>query len=242
MDIILRKPFSVSETETGVKNIDIIHPNHDSVNRRDRLFITCDGKTQKSRIAGRLLCEAINLYFHSFLDEEKDIPSVFFRKAIHMGEIAISEYQTKHPEIRGMYTTLSLFYLALDCIYICQVGKSHIYQIRNNKIIHKFIDSSDQIIKGVDSSIKVNLITLNDIKANDQFFICHDNLTSVEDEVIICNILSEYGHAEEKLSQIKKYYLNKYQSPFTGHLIPIREIREAQTFKQRVNALVYSFI
>ncbi|MCC8145033.1 MAG: hypothetical protein LIO93_01050 [Bacteroidales bacterium] len=242
MDIILRRPFSISETEKGIRDTEIIHPNHNSVSKRDRLYITCDGKNQKSQVAGRLLCEAVNLYFNIFLEDKKDITNEFFTKAIHMGEIAISQYQKTHPEYQGMYTTLSLFFLASDHICICQVGKSHIYQIRNNQIIHKYIDSSEQIIRGVHHPVKITLITLSDIKTNDQFFICHDDLTTMEDEVIICNILSEFANADEKLSQIKKYYLNKYKSPFTGHLIPIRQVRENQTFKQRVNALVYSFI
>lgn len=242
MDIILHKPFSLSEAETGLKNTDVIHPNHYSVSKRDRLYITCDGKKENSRIAGRLLCESINLYFNSFLENRKNISSDFFDKAIHLGEIAISEYKRTHEEAQNISTSFALFFMASDGIHICQVGKSHIYQIRDNQIIHKYIDSSDQLIKGVEYPVKVNKIILNDIKSNDQFFICHDNLTSSKDEAHICKILSQFSLVDEKLFQIKEYYLNKYNSHFTAHLIPIREVRETQTFRQRVNALVYSFI
>ncbi|MDL2224116.1 hypothetical protein LJB92_02255 [Bacteroidales bacterium OttesenSCG-928-M06] len=242
MGITLHKPFSISETEVGIRNTDVLYPNHNTVSKRDRLFITCDGRNEKSQTAGKLLCEAIYLYFNSFLEDKENISYDFFVKAIHMGEIAISNYATSLPQEKGIYTTLSLFFLASDHIYICQVGKSHIYQIRNNKIIHKYIDSSEQCIKGIDHPTKINLITLNDIKSHDQFFICHDDCISIEDEKIICGILSEYVETDEKLSQIKRYYFNKHHSLFTAHLIPIKKIFKKQTFKQRVNALVYSFI
>lgn len=133
-------------------------------------------------------------------------------------------------------------YLASDSIHICQIGKSYIYQIRDNKIIHRYIDSSDQILQGNKKLSKINLITIKDIQSGDQFFISQNNACTFQDEEIVCNILSTIANAEEKLSNIKKYYLNKYQSTFSGHLIPIREVRENPTLKQRVNALVYSFI
>ncbi|MDH8701471.1 hypothetical protein M2138_000813 [Dysgonomonadaceae bacterium PH5-43] len=239
MSILIHKPFSISETETGIKNSDIIYPNSDSVNKRDRLFITCGNNN--SDIAGKLLCESINLYFNSFLDKEDEVSPDFLAKAIRMGEIAISDYKKNNPNKRGINTTFSLFFLASDCIYICQIGNSHIYQIRDNLITHKYIDLSDQVIRGADYPVKINLISLTDIKANDQFFICQGNLTTSDEDSII-NILSEFASSDEKLLQIKNYYLNKYKSHFSGHLIPIKEVKEEQSFKQRVNALVYSFI
>ena len=242
MNIILRQPFSVSENKTGVKNADIIHPNHNSVNKKNRLFITCGGNSNQSLLAAQVVCEAIKIYFDSFLDNEKDISIDFIEKAIRMGEIALSEFKLTNPEFLNSSTTLSLCYIAMDCIYLCQLGESLVYQIRNNKIIAKFIDNSDKKIQSADKPIKINLITLKDIQADDQFFICNGHLSDVDDKNMICNILSDYSNTEEKLSQIKKYYLSKDKKHFSGHLIPIYKVFETQSFKQRINSLVYSFI
>jgi len=241
MNITLREPFSVSETETGMKNIDIIHPTHDSFDRKNRLYITCSGNSNKSFIAGNIVCEAIKTYFQSFLDSENDITVDFIEKAIRMAEISLSELKKENPETQ-LTTTLSLFYIATDCIYLCLLGESHVYQIRDNKIISEFIDHSDKKIRGVNEPIDINLILLKDIQANDQFFICNGNLSDISDESTICNVLSEHSTAEEKLSQIKKYYLNKYKKHFSGHLIPIYSVNKTMNFKEKVNSLIYSFI
>ena len=241
MNIVLRMPFSVSENETGTKNTEIIHPNHNSVNKKERLFISCCGHSPNSSIAGRIICESINLYFRSFADENT-ISLPFIEKALRMGEIGISDYIKKHPEAKGISTTMSLFYLSSNSIHISQIGRSHIYQIRENRIINKYINISDQKIQGIEKPEKINLYTLKDIKAQDQFFICHDNLSDWEDEIFICETLSQLSDAEEKLSEIKRHYLNKYKIPFTGHLIPIREIKETNSLKRRLNFSFFPYI
>jgi serine/threonine protein phosphatase PrpC len=243
MDIVLHKSFSVSETETGIKNIDIIYPAHDSMENENRLFITCGGNSNKSLIAGQIACEAIKTYFYSFLESNKDISVDFIEKAIRMGEISLSEYQKNNPVSEGLYTVLSLFYLAADCIYLCQIGESRIYQIRESRIIHKSIDSSStRKIQGIHKPAEINVVILKDIQPNDQFFISNCNLLNSQDEKIIYDILMTYTSPEEKLSQIKTYYLNKYKKTFSAHLIPIRDVRKTKTFKQRMNSLLYSFV
>jgi serine/threonine protein phosphatase PrpC len=243
MDIILHKSFSVSETETGIKNVDIIYPTHNSIEEENRLFITCGGNSTESLVAGQIACDAIKTYFYSFLDSEKDISIDFIEKAIRMGEIALSEFQKNNPEMRGIHSVLSLFYLASDCIYLCQIGESRIYQIRENQIIYKSIDASpDRKIRGTHQPVEINVAILKDIQTNDQFFISNCNPLNSQDDKIICDILMEYATSEEKLSQIKTYYLNKYKKHFSAHLIPVRKIREIKTFRQRMNSLLYSFI
>ncbi|MDR0680758.1 MAG: hypothetical protein LBG15_02735 [Dysgonamonadaceae bacterium] len=243
MDIVLHKSFSVSETETGIKNTDIIYPTHHSVEKENRLFITCDGNSNKSLTAGRIVCEAVKTYFYSFLDSDRDISVDFIEKAIRMGEISLSEYQENNPATNGLYTVLSLFYLAADCIYLCQIGENRIYQIRENQIIYKSINSfSTRKIQGTHKPVEINVIVLKDIQPNDQFFISNCNLLNSQDEEIICDILMMYAASEEKLSQIKMYYLNKYKKPFSAHLIPIRDISKTKTFKQRMHSLLYSFV
>jgi hypothetical protein len=243
MDIAMHKSFSVSETETGIKNIDVIYPTHNSLEKENRLFITCGGNSSQSLIAGQIACEAIRTYFYSFLDRKEDISVDFIEKAIRLGEISLSEYQKNNPATSGLYSILSLFYMASDCVYLCQIGESRIYQIRENQIIYKSIDASpDRKIQGIHKPVEINVVTLKDIRPNDHFFISNCNLLNLQDEKNICDILMIPATAEEKLSQIKTYYLNKYKKHFSAHLIPIGNIRETKTFKQRMNALLYTFV
>jgi serine/threonine protein phosphatase PrpC len=243
MKIATRNSFSVSETEVGRKNIDIIYPAYDSIDKKNRLFITCGGNSEESLLAGQVVCDTVKTYFYSFLDN--NITVEFIEKAIRMGEIALSELKKGNSDWKEMTTPLTLFYLDFDCVYLCQVSESHIYQIRNNKIIYKSIDiSTNKKIQGGDNPVEINVVILKDIQDNDQFFICNGGITCSEDEEFICRVLSEpQANSDEKLSQIKNFCLKKkYQNLFSAHLIPIQGIKETQSFKQRVNALVYSFI
>jgi serine/threonine protein phosphatase PrpC len=243
MNIVLHKSFSVSETETGIKNTDIIYPAHSFMEKGNRLFITCGGNSNESLIAGQIACDAIKTYFYSFLDSNKDISVDFIKKAIRMSEISLSEYQKNNPALNGLYSILSLFYIAPDCIYLCQIGESRIYQIRENQIIYKSVDSSpNRKIQGIHKPVEINVIILKDIQPNDQFFISSYNSLNLQDEKTICDILMEYATSEEKLSQIKTYYLNKYKNPFSAHLIPIRNVQKTKTFKQKINSFLYFFI
>lgn len=233
----------MSETETGMKNTEIIHPSHDSLEKGNRLFITCGGNTGSSLVAGQITCETIKTYFHSFLDGQEDISVDFIEKAIRMGEIALSEYRKSHPERQELSTALSLFYLASDCVYLCQIGESRIYQIRENRIVYETIDASPgRKIRGAHQPVEINVVILKDVRPDDQFLISNCNPFNAQDEKNICEILKVHATAEEKLSQIKTYYLNKYKRRFSGHLVPLRGVYDAQAIKRKINKLVYSFI
>jgi hypothetical protein len=241
MNITLHQTFSISETETGIKNTEIIYPNNQSVLTNNRLFITCGGNSNKSSVAGQVVCDAIQTYFHSFVDDETKMNADFIEKSIRFGEITLDEFQKNNPEMRGISTILCLVYFASGCVYFSQIGESHIYQIRNNRIIYKSIDSSaHRKIQGGVKSVDVNIVKLKDIQEQDQFFIYSGDY-NLEDESHICRILSEYASAEDKLSKIKSFYLDKSKSSFSAHLIPIRGVENPNKFKKKLSSLLYSF-
>jgi hypothetical protein len=239
MNIVLNKSFSISESETGIKNTDIIYPNNLSdLTKENRLFITCGGNSNKSMIAGQVLCEAIQTYFLSFLENTRDINPDFIEKSIRFGEISLNEFQKENPETRGMSTALCLLFFSIDCVYFAQIGKSHIYQIRDNQIVYKSIDASpDRKVWGVNRPADVNIVKLKDIQAHDQFFIYSGEFADFKEERYICRILSENISSEEKLSQIKNIYMNQLSSVFSAHLVPIRKIEKTNLFKNRLNFL-----
>jgi hypothetical protein len=243
MNITLQQSFSISETEVGAKNIYNIYPNNQSVAENNRLFITCGGTSNQTLIAGWVVCDAIQTYFHSFLENECDISPDFIEKAIRFGEISLYTFLKENPEMRNASTTFCLIYFAVDCIYFSQIGKSHIYQIRNNRIIYKSIDVSlDRKIQGSIKPIEVNIIQIKDIQAQDLFFVYAGELSGLQEEDSVCRILSENTSPEKKLLQIKEIYLNKTNSCFSAHLIPIRNIEAPFNLIEKLTAILYSFI
>ncbi|MDR0507196.1 MAG: hypothetical protein LBH32_10340, partial [Dysgonamonadaceae bacterium] len=235
MNITLKQPFSLSEAETKVKSVDNIYPNNQSIMKKNRLFITCGDN------AGQVVCGAVQTYFHSFLDHEQNITPDFIEKAIRFGEISLDEFQKTNPDIKNPFATLCLIYFASNCIYFSQIGNSHIYQIRDNQIIYKSIDSSsDRKIKGANKPVEINIVKLKDIRPMDQFFAYVGDLSGLHEEETVCRILSEPTSSENKLSLIKEIYQNKTKSLFSAHLISIRNI-ENFNLKQKIGSLLYSF-
>ncbi|MDR1682236.1 MAG: hypothetical protein LBS25_02455 [Candidatus Symbiothrix sp.] len=224
-----------------IKNADIVYPAHLLSGKSNRLFLSCGGRSNRSILAGQEVCEAIQIYFDSFL--EGKITVDFIEKAIRMAEIRLSEFQKKHHEQQGFFTSLSLFYLADDCVYLAQIGESSICQIRENQVIMKMIDASiDRKLCGVHKPVEINVVSLKDIRANDCFFICNNIYLSSEDEQAIMLIIAEFPQMEDYMAHIKQYFLNRYKQTFSGHLIPIEQIHEPRTIKQWMDSLVYSFI
>lgn len=244
MNIKLHQPFSISETQTGIRLSENIYPDPQTVSSQNSLFISCDGSTVKTLKAGEIVCEAIESYFHSFLEKRKDVTASFIEKAIRFSEVKLDEYIKDYPEYKGMDTSLSMLFFAPDKAYLCQIGRSHIYQIRGNKIIYKSIDSSlDRRVRGYKHSVQVNIVKLKDIQPEDMFFIYTGSLFNFQDEETICRILSQPLSADEKLSEIKRMYLSKSDECFSGHLIPIRQIEDSSySFRKRMNSIIASFI
>jgi hypothetical protein len=241
MNIIIQQSFSISETETGLKGEGNIYPNSQSIALKNRLFITCSGNSGRSMKAGEIVCDAVQTYFHSFLDNKQDITPTFIEKSIRFGEISLDEYQREHPEMRNVSTVLCLIYFAPDCVYFSQVGMSHIYQIRNNRIIYKSTDTSmHRKIQGITRPVEVNIVKLKDIQAQDLFFIYAGELSSFPEDDPICRILSENISLNSKLSKIKEIYLNKTKSCFSAHLIPIQNVENASLLKRKLNTFFYS--
>jgi hypothetical protein len=241
MNITLQRSFSISETETGLKGLGNIYPNNQSMPVRNRLFITCNGNSGQSLISGQVVCDAIQTYFHSFLDNKQDITPAFIEKSIRFGEISLDEYKKEHPEMRNVSTVLCLIYFASDCVYFSQTGASHIYQIRNNRIIYKSMDTSlHRKIQGISQPVEVNVVKLKDIQTQDQFFIYAGELSAPAEDDRVCRILSENTSPELKLSKIKEIYLNKTKSCFSAHLIPIRNAGNTSRLKQKLSLFLYS--
>lgn len=244
MKITLQQPFSISESPTGINSSEIIYPYTQSVSSQNRLFISCSGNTNQAIIAGQTVCDAIEGYFHSFLEERASISPDFIEKAIRFAEISLDEVKREYPQAVGIQTSLSMLFFADDCVYLCQIGKSHIYQVRNNQIVYKSIEqSADRCLKGSASQVELNIVLLKDIKPDDYFFVYAGEFNDNDIEETVCSILSQNESTEEKLTQIKKAYFNKFNTNFSAHLIPVKDIHDNTSYlRRKMNSLVNSFV
>lgn len=135
----------------------------------------------------------------------------------------------KQAALRGMGTTIVAAYFDTDKIYICHVGDSRAYRIRNKKIQQLTNDHSwvNELLQdkeiteeeaeqfqdknlitralGIEPAVKIDF-TYDSILARDLYIFCSDGLTDVVDDATIANIYLEKGttikESTEKLVKI----------------------------------------
>lgn len=266
MNITIQKPFSLSDIGKRFNNEDSIYPNNEIESINERLFIVCDGVggSNKGEIASSIACDAIQTYFHAFLDTEKAFDPQFIEKSIRYAEIRFDEYIQKNPSVGGMATTLCLLYIAPESIYLTHAGDSRIYQFRDGKIIfktedHSFVNSLIKsgiispenasmhpqkniilrAVQGSHSPVEIDIVKITDVLPNDDFFMCTDGVTEVWSDNDLCKLFSENISSEEKINAIKERCCNNAQDNYSACLIPIQEVNKMSVIKQ---IFLYAFM
>ncbi len=269
MIISIHKPFSINEIGKRANNEDSIYPKNEDVSINDKLFIVCDGVggANKGEVASSLACESVQTYFRTFSDPNQEFDADFIEKSIRYTEIRFDEYIHKNPEAKGMATTICLLYLSDNGIFLTHAGDSRIYQIRDGKIIfrtedHSLINSlikSGQIneeearvhprkniifraIQGTEHPIEVDVVQLEDVLPGDSFLLCTDGIYEGLSDEEICEIISEKGSAESRLTKIKESCAKKARDNYSACLIPIHDVQVVKTIKQLFVSFLYAFI
>ena len=269
MIISIQKPFSINEIGKRTNNEDSIYPQNENVSVNDRLFLVCDGVggANKGEVASSLACESIQTYFRTFLDAENDIDADFIEKAIRYTETRFDEHIKENPEAKGMATTLCLIYLSPNGVFLTHAGDSRIYQERNGQIIFRTEDHSlvnswlksgminedearnhprkniiYRAIQGSEHPIEVDVVQLVDLQPGDNFLMATDGVSEATSDSDICNILSQKGSAESKLSSIRDICSEKSRDNFSAFLVPIQDVKDVKTFKQFFLSFLYSFM
>lgn len=163
MNIVLGKPYAISEKGDRPNNEDAIYPRPEHVPSDQKLFMVCDGVggSEKGEVASALACESIQAYFSSFL--EGNPSASFIHNAIHYTETRFDNYIQEHPDASGMATTLTLAYASTNGITLAHVGDSRIYYIRKGEILYQSEDHSL-----VNSLVKLGRITPAEAKNHPQ--------------------------------------------------------------------------
>jgi len=266
MNITIKKPVSFSEKGGRLNNEDFVFPGNEQSSINNRLFLVCDGVggSNKGEDASSIACDSIQTYFHTYLDSEKEFNPQIIEKSIRYAEILFDEHVRKHPDSKGMATTLCLLFFAHDAVYLTHAGNSRIYQFRNGKIIFKTEDHSmvnsliksgllkledaathpqkNVICRAIQGSflpVEVDIVKITDVHPNDVFFMCTDGVTEVWSDNELGKLLSSRKSSEEKIDVIKEKCQDNAHDNYSGCLIPIHEVNKVNAIK---HIFLYTFM
>lgn len=269
MNINIHKPFSISEVGKRVNNQDTVYPTNDVANENDRLFLVCDGVggSNKGEVASSLACDAIQSFFHTFLEPDVDFDPNFIDKSIRFAEIRFDEYIHKNPSAKGMATTLCLLYFTQAGAYLTHAGDSRIYQFRNGEIIFKTEDhslvnsmiktgqiNSDEAkshpqknviyraIQGTKMPVEIDITVLTDIQPGDVFFMCTDGVMEAMNDEELSTLFSSNSSHENITHTILENCREKSRDNYSAHLIPIQSVEKGNVFRQVMTSFLYAFV
>ena len=108
--------------------------------------------------------------------------------------------------VNRMGTTAAMLLFVPDEVYVCNLGDSRIYRLRDNELLQVSVDDTEKLPEGV--SRKAGLtqflgipedelslephIVKSELKRGDIYLICSDGLTDMLTNVEICMILREH--------------------------------------------------
>ena len=119
-------------------NEDFVFPERPS--KKSDLYLVCDGMggAKYGELASKLAGLAVNAY----LDEKPKIMTSNIKESIHHANNLIQQFTEKHPNTKGMGTTIAMLAKGENALYAAWVGDSRIYQIREGKVIFQSKDHS----------------------------------------------------------------------------------------------------
>jgi PPM family protein phosphatase len=240
--ISLRQPIGMSERGKRANNEDSIFPLQ--AHPQDSLFIVCDGVggAAKGNIASRLVCDTFAKIFTDVQISEPDTIGMALKEV----EQAVQNYTRANPESTGMATTLTLLHFHDNGATVAHVGDSRIYQIRNGEILYRSEDHSfvqelvrsgiitpeqaashpkrnviTRAIQGKENPTKADVYVLQDIQADDYFFLCSDGILESVNDGTLREILTSSDNNEEKIDTIKILCEARSRDNFSCYLIQI---------------------
>ncbi|MGI6679425.1 MAG: Stp1/IreP family PP2C-type Ser/Thr phosphatase [Dehalobacterium sp.] len=167
----------------------------------NQLFIVADGMggSAAGEVASKM---AINTVVHSISQSTNDTPSEILRQSFYQANNSIFQEARQHEEYSGMGTTLSALWIVDEKAYLCHVGDSRIYLVREGEIRlltrdHSLVGelmreggiTEEQAMThpqkniltralGCNAHVEVDIMEL-DTLAGDYFILCTDGLSNL---------------------------------------------------------------
>ena len=267
MNIILGKPYAISERGNRVNNEDAIYPLPEQLLTDQKLFMVCDGVggAEKGEVASALACESIQTYFSSFL--EGNPSTSFIHRAVHYTETRFDDYIQEHPEAVGMATTLTLAYTSSKGVVLAHIGDSRIYYIRKGEILyqsedHSLVNSLVKVgkitpeearnhpkknvilraIQGSHTPTEADIVVWKDVHPGDCIFLCTDGVLENLDDQTLASLFNGKSSILEIKDAIMDICDKKTKDNFSFYLIPIEKVQINTGLKQNLHAFLYSFM
>ncbi|MCE9601283.1 MAG: Stp1/IreP family PP2C-type Ser/Thr phosphatase [Gemmatimonadetes bacterium] len=196
---------------------------------RGTLFMVADGMggaaagEVASAMATEIVLAEMEKRWRSSGDEDPEMFAHSLRVATEVANTKIHAYAAAHPENRGMGTTATIVGLLHDTVYVCQVGDSRAYLVRDGvcsqitkdqSLMQKLVEAGELTAEEAEVSERRNIIlqalgpepivkvdlTSQQVKRGDTLVVCTDGLTGQ----VRANEIADVVKAEPDLVQVCK--------------------------------------
>ncbi|MBA4071251.1 MAG: hypothetical protein C0497_05350 [Gemmatimonas sp.] len=187
---------------------------------RGSLFMVADGMggaaagEVASQMATEVVLEELDVWWRRSESTDPDTFASALRKAVEAANARIHRYAVEHPENRGMGTTTTIAGILGDQLYLCQVGDSRGYLVRDGvaiqvtkdqSLVQRLIDAGELTAEEAEVSERRNIIlqalgpepqvkvdlTSQPIRRGDTLVLCSDGMSGQMRTVDIARIVTE---------------------------------------------------
>ncbi len=188
--------------------------------KRGSLFMVADGMggaaagEVASQMATEVVLEELDTWWRRSESTDPDTFASALRKAVEAANARIHRYALDHPENRGMGTTTTIAAVLDDKLYLCQVGDSRGYLVRNGvaiqvtkdqSLVQRLIDAGELTAEEAEVSERRNIIlqalgpepqvkvdlTVQQIRRGDTLVVCSDGMSGQMRTPDIARIVTE---------------------------------------------------
>ena len=232
MKISIKQPVALHEKGGKEVNEDFIFPLQGQANIEEKLFIISDGEggANVGDVASKLVALSFAKFFAS-TPPKGDITQEYLQKALSTAEQALSAYKEAHPESAEMATSLAMLHLGSNQVSIAWVGSSYVFHYdRSNKKLTSFSGNKENLIKGSESPVNVELATIpiSDIHPSDYFFLASDGILEQVDNHTLETIFENDENPEPKLllNEINNLSQSFTQDNYSCYLVQVEKVGE----------------
>ncbi|MDQ8154652.1 MAG: Stp1/IreP family PP2C-type Ser/Thr phosphatase [Gemmatimonadota bacterium] len=187
---------------------------------RGSLFMVADGMGGAaageiaSQMATEVVLEELDTWWRRSDATDGDTFAGALRKAVEAANARIHRYAIDHPENRGMGTTTTIAAILGDALYLCQVGDSRGYLVRNGvatqvtkdqSLVQRLIDAGELTAEEAEVSERRNIIlqalgpepmvkvdvTTQQLRRGDTLVLCSDGMSGQMRTADISRLVSE---------------------------------------------------
>lgn len=187
---------------------------------RGTLFMVADGMggaaagEVASQMATEVVLEELDTWWRRSESTDADTFAGALRKAVEAANTRIHRYAVEHPENRGMGTTTTIAGILGATLYLCQVGDSRGYLVRqgvatqitkDQSLVQRLIDAGELTAEeaevserrniilqalGPEAQVKVDLTT-QPLRRGDTLVLCSDGMSGQMRTADIARIVTE---------------------------------------------------